>query len=387
MGSIISFPFLCIANAAMCRYSMEQSNLCMYRVTDQGGRRLGRLAPLLINGDDCLLRVHKYLGREFWEAATSVGGLESSVGKTYFSDQFCTINSTIFDLKEGSWVESKYVNLGLMLGRSRVFKVNARRRPEILAELAGLHSEKKKKGKGNRNTTKVVQMLKAELAAMDPDIQVHQMGVISRELKRSCPPSMWLDVKRRFIYHNMEILNRAKGIPWFVPEWLGGLGLPFDQESERDDTTRKCCSVIRSGLARSDKNYVIASPEKSDEWQMHVLVMKYLKEQRAEEPVPFRHMNIDNNTVLLDEEFRTLYKYATLNLLQTTSLQALCASQDINKNRRKALLRNVDTWSNARKAIGVCNLLPMGDEDMQYENKHFVTPCVGQAFAQKFDLY
>jgi len=112
MGSIVSFPFLCIANAALCRLAMEEADGKKYRIT-------GNKCPLLINGDDCLLRGSKRL-RPIWESFCSLAGLSSSVGKTYFSRSFCTINSEIFEIdhRTGLWYSRKYVNLGLVFGRS-----------------------------------------------------------------------------------------------------------------------------------------------------------------------------------------------------------------------------------------------------------------------------
>jgi len=124
MGSIVSFPILCIANAALCRMALEGASLVkrkekvVYRLTRKG---TGSLAPLMVNGDDCLLKGPKGTLRNCWESICGFAGLESSVGKTYFSDSFCTINSTIFKrTPENRWVESKYVNMGLMMGRKRM---------------------------------------------------------------------------------------------------------------------------------------------------------------------------------------------------------------------------------------------------------------------------
>jgi hypothetical protein len=89
MGSPVSFPFLCLANALLCRCSasglggaMESVLLCD--------------VPLLINGDDMLCRCT----RAFYDRWVYLGpfiGLLPSIGKTYLSPSFCTINSVIYN--------------------------------------------------------------------------------------------------------------------------------------------------------------------------------------------------------------------------------------------------------------------------------------------------
>jgi hypothetical protein len=86
MGSVISFPILCIANATMSRWALELAY----------GRRIPLVGcNLLINGDDVAIRGKKST-YSFWKAITAYGGLEESIGKTFRSRQFVNINSTNF---------------------------------------------------------------------------------------------------------------------------------------------------------------------------------------------------------------------------------------------------------------------------------------------------
>lgn len=89
MGSPLSFPILCIVNAAMNRFVIELS---------QGGlrQRMGlKDCPLLINGDDVAAVLHDTC-YPFWNEVVADGGLIPSVGKNYFSKEFVIINSTYF---------------------------------------------------------------------------------------------------------------------------------------------------------------------------------------------------------------------------------------------------------------------------------------------------
>lgn len=388
MGSIISFPFLCIANAAMCRYAMELAGGCIYRVRDLPFKGCGPLAPLLINGDDCLLRIKKLLGRKLWEAVTRIGGLETSIGKTYFSDTFCTINSTIFENRDGIWTEAKYVNLGLMVGASRVAvqnKLELSFKKKRLQEMMNRNQADKKKGLKLTFTEKRLSDIRHDILTRHPDIQVHQMGNISRELKRSCPEILWPVVKRRFIYFNARILKSAEGIPWFIPEWLGGLGLPCDSESERDEITRKCCSLIKAKLAKNDKKFLVASPDKFDSWGMHKLVMAYMREHKFVEPVSYKTMTTSDGVVRdIEAEYAMVYKYVTLNLLQERKLDDLVL--DVDRNYRSALRNNSSLWSKCRKEVSKCSISPMGDADILFENKKLTSPVYVRSFGERSDL-
>jgi len=189
MGSITSFPFLCIANAALCRYAMEISENRKWSL---------RNVPLLCNGDDCILKVRKCIGRLAWEMVTKFGGLESSVGKTYFSDKFAVMNSVHFNYKPASWTEEatnpfrevKYVNLGLVYGQK---KSGVRGKP------------------------------------------VEALGALHHKLFETCPSHCWKRANRRFLKVNRKILSEFQ-LPWYLPKWCGGIGLkrPNEHDSSYD---------------------------------------------------------------------------------------------------------------------------------------------------------
>jgi hypothetical protein len=88
MGSIISFPFLCVANAAISRFSLELAERRTYTL---------KQCRMKINGDDSLIISKSKDFHDIWLQVSLVCGLESSVGKTYFNQKFCVINSCHFD--------------------------------------------------------------------------------------------------------------------------------------------------------------------------------------------------------------------------------------------------------------------------------------------------
>jgi hypothetical protein len=110
MGSILSFPILCIANA-----------MVYADVTSAGS--LSDFNHVLINGDDML-----YRGTEKeWERHVEVGksvGLEMSVGKAYRHPVYANVNSTgyHYDLRVDNstpW-QIDFLNMGLIFGQHKV---------------------------------------------------------------------------------------------------------------------------------------------------------------------------------------------------------------------------------------------------------------------------
>jgi len=351
MGSVVSFPILCIANAALCRLALEEASFPpqKFRLCDRPYPGSGPIAPVKVNGDDCLLKGHGQRLRPSWEFYCAIAGLQSSVGKTYFSHRFCTINSTIFgwDVSKKSWVEEGYVNMGLLMGRKRI---NGAGKSKDFVGQVGLH----------------------------------QLGESCRYLKKSCPPDLWLHVKSRFIYYNMKELQRYPGIPWFLPEWLGGVGLPIDNPDELSMLDRKCATLIKNRM-NSDPKLKPCKPKDAAMWNMHKLVQKRLKQYRLEEP----HMRsgcYENNTFNLEDEYSNLYKLLTVDLLNTEPLENLIEAADEDSALRHAMYHNMAVYSKARHMIQHNYVVvdPIEDDELPLENKDLVIPCFRSDFDSEF---
>lgn len=203
MGSIVSFPILCIANLALCRRAVEVSYQRHFTLID---------CPLAINGDDCIFKCND-MGKQFWRDFGSFIGLSESVGKTYFSRRYVNMNSTGFTfdpdhpvltlfkrdgedvLRKNPFAMIPFINWSLILGmkRSMAGVAGALKRSDVLAT------------DGSSNQT---------------------LGSRSRELLRNCPEHMQSTVLRLFIKKHWTLLTSLK-VPWFIPEWAGGVGLPI----------------------------------------------------------------------------------------------------------------------------------------------------------------
>jgi hypothetical protein len=202
MGSIMSFFVLCIINAAVSRLSYEIANKARCNL---------RQWPGLVNGDDIGMKGPHNIS-DVWEAVIRSVGFKKSIGKCYDSPYFITLNSRLFIrgdpyrieeselLEDGTVVtkyrsgcnftEVKFINSRLMMGRARSTVMSG------------------------------------------PDAQSLDLGgendIAERAwaLKENSPPDLWSVIYGRFLNTHREMLKNT-GLPWTMPKWLGGLGLPL----------------------------------------------------------------------------------------------------------------------------------------------------------------
>jgi hypothetical protein len=83
MGSLLSFPLLCLANAFIVEYSGIKPS------------------EYLVNGDDIVAHTNPTAIAN-WKVNAPRIGLSLSLGKNFVSDDFCTVNSQLFVKQEGS---------------------------------------------------------------------------------------------------------------------------------------------------------------------------------------------------------------------------------------------------------------------------------------------
>jgi hypothetical protein len=184
MGSVVSFPILCLVNACVNRYVMEQAYDQRFSLLDTG---------MLINGDDCLLHLPPS-AYGLWQACTSAVGLKMSVGKNYFSDRFVVINSRTFVPRGTPW--SRYVGLA---DAHKIRFINP----------GNLH------GVGR------------VLSSVAEDSKT---GFLSRcgTLVDNAPQELRDELIDTWVYLNAEKLKDMSDPrqSWFLPRFAGGLGLP-----------------------------------------------------------------------------------------------------------------------------------------------------------------
>lgn len=402
MGSITSFPFLCLANAAFCRWALELANNQEYRLTNRPDPlNVVKRAPLLVNGDDCTLKGNRLFLRKCWEEITSFGGLTSSVGKTFFSlpeRPICMINSVAFDydFETQQWVERKYVNMGILLGKKR-----------SIGCATGLDNDQ---------------------------VSYGELGCLHRELFRQSPSLIWPQVSSRFIYYNANTLKSCPNIPWDMPEYLGGPGLvPNKPHSEED---LRCATLLVMNM-KSDggfhhKRLAVRKYTALQDWILHQVVQEriepWAKSVGGEQNyLTLRNLNsFEYDLKSLDEidlfsdlneqrefgcpwetlegNYAKLYKYLVIETLfrnsnvdvyrkskfdrrnpdQEITISRTTHAQEI-RSQQKALKSNMTAWSNVLKDIhNISNVVVLKDHEIAHEKKTFVIPVTNYSMEQEF---
>lgn len=223
MGGILSFPLLCLANAAVCRAGIEYgealrliqdanpgvdifSDVELKRPANlKGVRRPLKQHALLINGDDNASR-QTFLGSRVQNVFGEFIGLNVSVGKDYLTRDFVEINSTQFSYDPENPIPFQARRGADVLTRYSPFRLVQFVRMGLL--------------RGMKRSEGVVGMADVFTAA-----GCDNLGSRCRALIAGTPPDLQESVLRLFIDSHRRVLDKLH-VPWFVPEWLGGVGLP-----------------------------------------------------------------------------------------------------------------------------------------------------------------
>jgi hypothetical protein len=179
MGSPLSFPILCLINAALCKLAFED-NWCPDGDWSECREFRLRDLPILINGDDCVMFFSPEM-KEGWYKVTAHAGLVPSVGKCYWAPSWLQINSELFYLQDGKFHQTYFLNFGLTVDFS-----NKGGEPRTWMDLEPLHS--------------------AFIKGFSPEKQIKLS-----EIFRRCQKDL--------------IARAPEGICWSLPQSLGGLGV------------------------------------------------------------------------------------------------------------------------------------------------------------------
>jgi hypothetical protein len=209
MGSPVSFPLLCIINAAITRYSMEVAFGKTILLTDKA---------FLVNGDDVIFTIPdgQY---DVWVKNVTSAGLSPSPGKNFVSRRYGVINSQVYDCGR-DW---DYVHSDIKVRKVPLVKMNLvhlvqhvtteRRVDEGLVIGEALRHGKTLEGR--------MEELVKGWEGVDRD----------RLLKRA--------------YHYAKpLLAKLPPVSWVLPKCLGGLGLPCTLDHKVSDLHLKIASMI-----------------------------------------------------------------------------------------------------------------------------------------------
>jgi hypothetical protein len=232
MGSPVSFPILCLFNAALTRFALEVANF--------GQSYMLKDLPMLINGDDLLCRTTPY-EYDTWKEITRFGGLIPSMGKNFRSDTIGTINSEFWKFQVRSWEHSSgTVRRYIHMERKSIIQMGLMR------------------GSMKNGTTT---LSKAELSPFDVGLD-SQYGKSKsecwREFLATCPnQNLAYDMLWKTI--GVELTKiLPKGMPLCQPIWLGGAGFPLPPDSH-DHRTHREPSASQRMIAR----YAMNNPDLS----------------------------------------------------------------------------------------------------------------------------
>lgn len=317
MGSITSFPILCIINAAITRYAIEL-----------GTQKLVKLhkCDAMFNGDDVLFKSNRH-SMEWWRMIIAKVGLEESIGKTYYSREFVQINSTNFIVKATGGVELvKYVNSGLLKGMKR----------------SGGQVE----------------------VSNEEGITI---GQNYRELLRMAPQRLYEQCHNGFFKANQEAVNTFKkyNIPWHVPEWLGGAGLTGFKEPTHLDR----CMAQKILFNWKNKNpRSLAQPE--TEWKIRSKATKKLPSpQWTEDP---EHPGIAAYNELVNQRTLDILLDKNVDLEDLLPRSGEGYDELAEKDRRYKYTLSVLKHNSKLWAVGRSGNLPgaMSLDDMIYKARY-----------------
>jgi hypothetical protein len=200
MGCVLSFPILCIVNAAIIQSSQRECAVAVDRTWITGPLRSPfSVGELRVNGDDALFIATPSL-YTLWAARTKACGLSLSPGKNIVSRTMVLMSSRHCAFSGIQLREVAFVNFGLLTGHRRVLTDS--RRPEWEED----------------RSLSIGACARRMVAGFSRDDSIRLLG--------------------RFIEYNRHLFPEQ---PWYVPEELGGIGLPLCgrplEDLERDPRT------------------------------------------------------------------------------------------------------------------------------------------------------
>jgi hypothetical protein len=311
MGSIISFPILCLANATIVRMSYELATGRYWKLND---------IPACVNGDDVVWRGPREV-YNVWKIVADFFGMSESIGKTFQSREFVQMNSVNFEYEDGNLRETPFINWGLLKGMTR---------------------------SGGADTG-----IEENTIESSPSLKY-------RELMRLSPPHLRNKLHKIYVAENKTMLARVH-VPWYIPTWLGGLGLtgvkePSDQDLKIANFFIRRIGNKRTLGAREPIPQDSAKPVKS--WVMRDLAIKelpppfYTFEENSgvesyENAIFQESINkIFDNTISLKDLFPTTNEYIDATTGETVFVEKKDRPSGLVS---RAMKHNSRLWSKAQK--------------------------------------
>jgi hypothetical protein len=339
MGGILSFPILCIANAVVLRLTKEITDDRLYKIDDLN---------FAVNGDDGLLKT-TIIGKQNWERISEYVGLSPSVGKVYFNKFLLNINSENFIhyptgyqsvlSSRGKWRLQHYesvgtINMGLFMGlqRSTIIQPLSEKKQRERDEVNKITYLDVKK---HKITTKELSSI--DVAGTNSGLDFQTFGARARELIGNCPYNLRERVLGAFIHkHEKNIIFK---LPYFIPEHLGGLGLPTVGGHCSSD------SDLRFARKIFENPDVFPLPKRSPtaSWRFWEYAMKRFPEPRMRMNDFVTHTNLSLNDIRGLGCVEAMFRISTLKSL----FEEIQKSDKAEKIYQMQLAR---VWDTVRKS-------------------------------------
>jgi len=286
MGSILSFPFLCLINAAVLRWSMELSEGKTLRLWQ---------CRLKVNGDDFLCPMTKY-GRIVWRQIISFVGWSESQGKSYFSKRFAMINSRMFLPSPDGLEMVSQLKCGLMTGAGKTGSIGA--------------------------------------------LSLENIGNAAKELVKYCPEE-WRDAALSLFIKKHSVLLKTAGLrSWGLPNWVGGVGLPIPISTK----DRRLALTVLLGFKIPE-----FIPEVPSTMHKQILSRLPVKQSMYKKVIsPYKEIDFDFVEVDLETQYSQLYRELSVEIFlrrklsQYFSASTRDTSDAYNKRLQRLLKRAFD---------------------------------------------
>lgn len=210
MGSPVSFPILCIINAAVTRDAMEKA-------WEQGSISL-RDKAFLVNGDDVIFTMPS-AGYQIWVNTVTSAGLSPSVGKNFVSRRYGVINSQVYDC--GSCWD--YYHHTSYVKKVPLVKMNLVH--------CGQHETTERRKDANLIIGESLRHGKTLEGRMWELVKGFSGEIRDRLLKRA------------YTYAAPHLM-KLPPVSWVLPKCLGGLGLPPTSDHMVSDHHLKIATMI-----------------------------------------------------------------------------------------------------------------------------------------------
>lgn len=326
MGSITSFPILNLIVATAGRWAVELANNRSYSLLD---------CPLRVNGDDHLLRAYGEV-YNYWKMISAAMGLKESIGKTYVSREFLEMNSMIFlreDIPHTIVTEKitktleierkerecpfrmvKFVNVGLLLGLKR-----------SQASKTGLNDQQSRED---------------------------DLATRARMLVYSAPEKRKTEVMKLFLRAHEKVLKTLR-VPWYIPQWLGGVGLPSGPWGEPSELDRRIAHRI---LLQWKKERPIEIRHRQVPWKVWEMAQKRLR--------PPKYFSQKTS---FTEEYQHAVAMKCIDLLFDPHVKLGDLKSDIKAvGIKKQLRHNQKLWTPRSETLP----RPLTDGELAFQNRY-----------------